>query len=309
MGKNRKILMWCIASIVLGTSIVGIIVKYLAIDEPVFINSYFQYNVYLHSNGYYDEECEDIDLDEHEPLVYNLNERLTINYISNKEDSRSVSDITFVNAPEVVAYIENGGYDWFEDFSYSGKENYGRYNLHTLDLVLQSSYETIPKVIDLSKAQIHFNNGDLMNVDLGEIILYCKNGEEINNILGDGRRYQKGDYENEEFSLYKSIIAKEIYIPNINNLYDEFIMTINDYDYNKVDGLAFSAGKDIVLKYGSINWERCIEVLDKYNIQPMLYCKDVDGNEYIEGIGNIYYDNLNYSFSSIYKYLKQRGKL
>ena len=310
MGNNKKILILCIAFILVGTSIMAGMVRYFTIDEPVFINNYFQYNVYLYSNKYYEDENEDVELSEEEPLMYNLNEELSIEYITNKDDSREVSYVVFTNAPEIMAHIDSWVYDWFDDMGNgTNVDQYGVYSKHTLNLNIQGSYEVIPETIDLSKVQICFNNGDSMDVDLGEIILYCRNGEEDREIINYGNSYQQGDYEIRELTLGKSIIVEEINIASAENLYDEFNLSINGYDYKKVDGLAFSAGKDLVLRYSSIDWEKNMNVLDKYNIDSMIHYRDAEGNKYTDVIGTIYYDNRDYSFCRIYEYLKQRGKL
>lgn len=129
MGNNKKILILCIAFILVGTSIMAGMVRYFTIDEPVFINNYFQYNVYLYSNKYYEDENEDVELSEEEPLMYNLNEELSIEYITNKDDSREVSYVVFTNAPEIMAHIDSWGYDWFDDMGNgTNVDQYGVYS-------------------------------------------------------------------------------------------------------------------------------------------------------------------------------------
>ncbi|GAA0085815.1 hypothetical protein UT300007_22540 [Clostridium sp. CTA-7] len=267
----------------------------LKLDKPVFLKNY-----------------KEVEIIENGDSLSTLGYDIELKYISNREDKRKVSSITFKEEPKLNFYASennSGGLMRFYNYSNDNIENHGRYGVHTVFLNLNSQnygYDLSNNIM-LSEATITFNDGLTMDVDLGKIILYKYNNEETP-LQNSGVEGSSDGNNRSMFWVTDYIRVSHVYsslFEDTKDLFDFNIDKLGSMDsmntiYNKNEHLYFTSQF-----YCTDDLER---KLYSYDIKPVIYFKDRSEKEYKKRIHNINY-NPNFNFYDIYKYLRSKGEI
>ena len=166
MKKNKKILEIGLIMIGITMALCTFLIYYSKLDKPVFFEHYYEYGIQMTK----DEGQENV----------SGQVQFSLQYITNTTDKRSVSYVMFKEAPGIM-FNTNTNWNVFTMFnntannnaSYNMGNNYGRYSIRTVDLNAQfSMIDEINEELPLSQAIIYFDNGDVVEVNIGKIFLY-----------------------------------------------------------------------------------------------------------------------------------------
>lgn len=267
----------------------------LKLDKPVFLKNYKEVEVI--ENG-----------DSLSTLGYDIE----LKYISNREDKRKVSSITFKEEPKLNFYASennSGGLMRFYNYSNDNIENHGRYGVHTVFLNLNSQnygYNLSNNIV-LSEATITFNDGLTMDVDLGKIILY-------NNDKNEGPLTSMADINDTSGVSKKGVFVSEyirvsnVYSPLFSDIGESFNFNINKVGNSESRDTIYNGNENLYFTYKFSNISDIPMKLYSYDIKPVIYFKDRSEKEYKKRIHNINY-NPNFNFYDIYRYLRSKGEI
>lgn len=306
MSNHNKILMISIIVIVL-TAIISIIsISKLRIDKQVFLKNYYE-----------------IAINEYEG-TYSLDEgSLILQYISNVDDNKYVTGITFKKLSDTyffaTEYNQSYGMRFYEEKNLNVNE-FGRYGLHTVYVTCpELKYDDNQKEIVLTNATIEFNDGSNMDIDLGKIVLYKGSNRPV---ALEGISYT-GSSDGTSSTTFR--IKEDVKIENIESSLFGDVSEIFDFnitytEFNGVDEIKYEKGQTIKensivtikSKYNGSN--DILKSYTLYNISPKIHFINEYNDEYIYRYNNMEsfnvrnYDSF-YNSYGIYKYLKARGEL
>jgi hypothetical protein len=299
MELNRKILKMGIIIISLSIIISLGLAMFMKLDKPVFFKNYIETMLEVSSNSYREDE-------------------FVLKYITNISDKRRITDIYFEEYPNLVLYAGNysSRRDIFPIFLWGSnfrEEVYGRYvirNLYvTMDIRSLGEFDEI----ELNNARITFDDGDVIDVNLGRIIFYNYYDEDNN-------------YKNEHLKSYSSTsssdgtssaimeVKEDITITNVKSSLlkdvDDLVeIKIGDIGYGDISEIQYK--NNDVLRINSV-FKHPKDILRKfnlYNIEPKIYYKDSNEDLFYRRVHGIKYTNYDISTWEIIKYLKARGEI
>ena len=164
--KNRKWLIPCLCVLGAAILITTIFLLVMRLDKPLFLKNHLNFNW---NRGHLDS-C--------------LEREFTIQYLSNAEDSRMVSEIEFpdIQNDRINFYATESANSFIVDSFFSGireaqpstAQKLGMYALHSVRITVQYTFaEGEDLNIVLQNALIRFNDGTKQMVNLGEIQIHC----------------------------------------------------------------------------------------------------------------------------------------
>lgn len=292
MEINNKILRAGIILIGFTLAICCFFVYYTKVDDPVFFKHYYEYAFPMNE----DEELGS----------YNSQVQLSLEYITNITDRRNIAYVIFDEAPDIVFNTSTDGYVYFDsnNTSYNMGDNYGRYSIRTANLTAMiNGIDQNQEDFQLSQANIYFNNGDMMEVDLGKILLY---GYEYGN--GYMRNFSSGS-SNDGSSFSNYAIENEITLLKLESQLLDTVdpilhIKIGEQEYSAISDIRYKKGDTLEISSSLSKPINEISLFTNYDIIPRLYYKDTAGNIYSEPIYNIIHTQYyNYNIFNIFKYL------
>ncbi|MDU2489351.1 MAG: hypothetical protein E7D27_02005 [Clostridium celatum] len=306
MNNHNKILRISIIVMLLTLIISIISISKLRIENQVFLKNYYEIAVSEYEGTYSLEEGS-----------------LILQYISNVDDNKYVTGITFKELPDTYFFATEHNQDYGMMF-YEGKNlnvnEYGRYRLNTVYITCpELKYDDNQKEIILTSATVEFNDKSNIDIDLGKIVLY--KGKNIPVAL-EGISYTASS---EGISSTTFRVKEDVKIESIeSSLFEEaseiFDFNITYTEFNSVGEIKYEKGQTIkensiltiTSKYnGSDN---ILKNYTLYNISPNIRFINEYNDEYTYRYNNMEsfnvrnYDSF-YNSYGIYKYLKARGEL
>lgn len=290
MEVNKKILKYGITLLIIVTFICCAMRWHLRLREPIFLKSYAQYII--------DTKNDSVEF----PLQY----------ITNRDKSIFMRQISFVNHPEINVSV-NMNSTKFPSFTYNGSSD------ETVDIYKkQTAYVTIYnvsnldlKTLDLSKAVAYFSDSSIVEIDLGQIEL-------IENDYTEGGLSTLSSSSSNQGESRVSYEAKhKIYLSSIVNPYAERFgdsLTLeligNQWTYQLPQTNEVNL-KDYVLKpEETLTVSSFLNVSDhnelKYaiiDIKPLFIYQDEQGNTFEERIYDINYSPYFNHWWEIFQYM------
>lgn len=305
MEKNKKILK-------IGLILIGIVLVinigfaiFIKLDNPVFLKSYNENIAYLVP----EEEA--------------FNEiGYQIYYITNVDDKRRVSDITFKEAPEIEVYAgENLGFHGLFNPIFGGDsyndEIYGRYVLRQVYIRLDlNNLDKDFNSIELNNAKINFDNGDILEQDLGRLIIYNEK-EKSNSLEFLGAGSSSDGTSHVDIDIKEDITLVEMESPLLKDIEDIIEIKVgknngHGIDYRKIEGIEYKKGDKLIIDSKLTMEKDNAKSFNYYNIVPLLYFKDKDGNLSRVQVFNLidhYNRNYDYNFKGFFNYLRAKGEI
>lgn len=295
MSNTKNILKGSIIIIAISFVISLLSIYKIKLDRPVFLKNYKEVEVTEDNN------------------IYSMGtSTIELKYISNREDKRVVQSIIFKEAPELNFDASEQPYDGsmiFYNNSNRTAIDYGRYSIHTIYLNLNSSNDKydLSKDIILEEATIFFNDGLTMDVDLGKIILYQKHN--IKTPLNWSGTSILSDVSSK--SLFD--VDEYIEILKVDSSLFEYSKDLFDFNIGKSDNMdsintIYNENEQLVFISQFHNINDIERKLYSYDIKPIIYFKDKNGQEFKERVYRNSY-NPNFNFIDIYKYLRSKGEI
>lgn len=297
METNKKILKY-------GLIIIGIVLVvnigfslFIRLKDPVFLKVY--------SESYtYDDRDERGNFEDIDYYLY---------YITNVSDSRRVSSINFDDVPEIIAYANEG-------IDYNDKV-YGRYSLRQVHVKLDlNKLDRDFESVELNNVNIGFDNGDILEEDLGQWVIF--NGRDEGDYLrrrggggsSSGRIHGRLEVK-EDIELIKIDYSTEAEIEEYMKMYIRRNNS-SEISFKDIEGMELKAGDELNIDSQLFIPKGDPKAYNIYRVSPRLSFKDKDGHisSYVMDFmgGSRYpwhYLNQDYSFMGILKYLSSRGEI
>ncbi len=295
MDINRKILKRGIIIISLTLIISVGLAMFMKLDKPVFLKNYTE-TVFFVSDDYYDER------------------NFTFQYITNVSDKRRVRDIHFEEIPNLVLYPRNNN-DFRNTFSmlsqnnYSKEEIYGRYVIRNIYITIDGKDLGEYDETELSKAKITFDDGEVMDVNLGRIKLYNYSkhrGEHLEFLNG---RSSSDGTSLTEIKVNEDITLIDVDSPSLEEVDDLVKINIGNIDYKELSDIKYKDGDVIKINSTFQDPKDIIRKFNLYYIEPKIRYKDSNGTIFYRPINEIRYVKRDFNIWEIIKYLRARGEI
>jgi len=300
MDKNHKVLKNGL-NLILLTLVISIgIAYYLKLDRPVFLKSYIERYLPSTEGEHY------------------LDAQFIIRYITNGDDGSTANYIEFEEYPGI--YVNASEYNQSGFRFFNNNENripghkVGRYSVRDIYLTIDArNVDNKNEDIRLTKAKVHFSNGDVEVVDIGEWILYEKGefhvSEHFEHMMGKG--FSDDTYQTQNIQEKVKVDIELIKMEsNILDQFQGFIeIKVGNKDYKDISGEKYTAGD--YLKIDSVFKTPTDPELSMYDfdLRPQLQYKDSEGKPFIYRFYNVDYRKYNFEFLEIIKFLRVRGEL
>lgn len=294
MEKNKKLLKTSLILIAITLVISMGTSFYLKLDKPVFLLKYMDRDLPIYDTGYYG------DVEFH------------LRYITNANDTKMVNHIEFPEAPNLMGYsTETGGafLSFFPGPNQIPGQRVGTYSVRTIYVKIDAHNIPVSEdEIHLSKARVHFTNEEIIDVELGEIVLYGyrRSDEYLNHYSG------RSSSDGTSSTLMKAIgdiTVHRVESPFLSKFKHLIELKINDTDYDNISKMVFKSGDELKVFSKFHEPTDIIEKLSEFNIHPKIYFEDNEGNTHAHRIYDINYRQHSFEFMDIIKYLRARGEL
>lgn len=285
-GKRIKI-----GIILIGTTLILCLSAnhYLSLEKPVFFQHYYEVPIPI--------TTEQIPKD-----------AFLLQYITNSNDSRQVTGITFQEAPELYLFVNE--YPHSSEFTfYSSNDNemgrrVGRYSIRSFYVTTSShAMDQLKDGLTLSNAVISFHNGDQLETKIGKIIYY-KQSNPASQIQHHGRSYGPDGITDSEYSLKKDMTISEIYSPLYEEMKDNITIQFDGEEINLEK--RYKLGTKVIIKTSPKFSGNVSEKFKLWDIRPLISYRDKKGKSFKERLSQInsYYQNQN--TMDVLKYLIDR---
>lgn len=301
MSKSNKILKISLSLIIVSAVVAIISISKLRLDKPVFLMNYCE--IGTDENGDRDS----------------LNQgRLTLKYISNVEDKRRVTKITFKEAPDMNFFaFENNGWDNMMPLQSvdSITEKHGRYGIHRVDVTCPDfKYKDFTEEFMLTSATVEFDDGLKMDVDLGKIILYKEKDRPV------ALEHTSGQTDISGISGFSCTVNENVKIEKVESPLLEETSQIFDFnirltEFGESVEKDYEQGtpikKDSIIIFTSV-YKPSDDILEQYNvydIKPRVWFTNDYKDRYSMRYCNMTNNHRQYTYYGLYKYLKARGEI
>lgn len=295
MEKNKKLLKTSIILIAIALVISMGTSFYLKLDKPVFLEAYRDIDLPIYDTGYYG------DVEFH------------LRYITNANDTRMVNHIELPEVANFRGYANETGGFMFNFFNNVNGQDIGQqvgpYSIRTV--YVQLSAHDVPvtdEEFHLTKARVYFNNGEEMDIDLGELVFYGYRHS------GGHLDFRSGSGSSDGTSSTHMKALKDITLINVESpLLSKFKylvdLKINSTDIENISGMELKLGDDLNIFSKFSTPEDILLRFNDYDIHPKLNYKDSEGNTYTHRFRNVDYRSHSFELKEMIKYLRARGEL
>ena len=292
---QNKLLISSITLIILSLIISVIVINKLTLDKPVFLKVYKDVDINKGESGYVLNEWD-----------------MSFKYISNIKDERKIVSIGFKEVPDLkfdVIQSYNNSFGFINNIENGNGEIYGRYQVNTFYIQLSPMVDIsqIEKETILKEATILFNDNLTMDVDLGKIVLYKIDNS--NYVLeGQSSSSSTDGSSRTIYSLKKDIEIVDIYSALFDETRDLFDFSLSKHDDINSSDKIYAEKDYLYLNSMFYEIEDIERKLYSYDIKPIIYFKDKEGNELKQRVYNINREPI-FTYKDIYLYLKSKGEI
>lgn len=295
MGKNNKLLNKCIITIIITLVLSMGTLFYFKLDQSVFLKAYRDISLPLYDSVSYG------DMEFH------------LRYLTNVNDTKMVNHIEFPEIPALRVYATETGGSFFDPFKNPRRQipgqQIGIYSIRTV--CVQMSAHDIPVSDDemtITKAVVHFNNGESMDVDIGKLVLY---GDRHSN---DHFKFKSGNSDSNHYSstlmeVTEDVLTIKLENPLLEDVEEYVDILIDGVDYEKVITRAYKANDYMTIETIFRTPQDILLRFNDYDIHPRLHYRDSDGNSHIFRFHNLDYRKHSFEFKEVVEYLRARGEL
>ena len=293
MDMNHRIFKTVLVLMGVVGIVSGSLVVYFRLDEPVFFDHYYDQRVYAGTEQY-------------QQIFFDLS------YITNVDDNRVVSGITFPEHPEVVIRASEYGYgtvfNWESEKRRIPGRAYGRYSVRnvTCEMIELPQSEEMNEIV-VTRARVLFDDASEMMVDIGEIHLYgfVLKKTPLKHIASSGSSDGTGETN---YKLLENLTLTAVDSALMPKVKDSVKWQINNSNPEDLVGMTFEEGDflDVTTKISFTKGD-LISQYTLFDINPELTFVDEAGTKYVERLYNIDSIYHSYSFMTLYRYIKMRG--
>lgn len=301
MSKRNKILKISLSLIIVSLVVAMVSISKLRMDKPVFLMNYCE----VGTNG-------------NEEISTLSQGRLILKYISNVEDKRRVTNITFKEAPNINFFaFENNQWEsmMFNQMNESNIDKYGRYGIHRVDITCPNlKYEDFTEELMLTSATVEFDDGLKMDVDLGKIILYKEKRSPVA-LEHISTRASNDGTSSITLKVTEDTRIEKVESPLLEEASRRFDFHITSSELGEATEREYENGRTIK-KDSTITCsssyktdDNILEAYNVYDIKPRIWFRNDYEDRYSMRYHNMTNNNKQYTYYGLYKYLKDRGEI
>ena len=238
---------------------------------------------------------------------------LELQYLTNSMDTREVTGISFIEAPdynfiatENTQYYNNN-FTFFHDNTTSQRgEAIGRYSLRTVYLYMNNYFIGEWKgEVELKYALINFSDGSTSKVDLGRILLYSDPSQVPALDMTSSGSLGQGVTKTTLF-VRETLSKLKVESPIVTEADPVMELTINSFAYDELETLELKRGDTISIE-NIIRSDSGEGSYDVYDVRPKLTYTREDGTKGFTRIYDMTYRKYLYGYMDVLKYLMGRG--
>ncbi|MDF2543715.1 MAG: hypothetical protein K0S47_3433 [Herbinix sp.] len=290
METNRKILTIGLSISGISMLVAIILIYFTQMKQPIFFEHY--YDLWILKEDTYPED-----------------NFFVLKYITNSDDGRKVTGITFPEYPQgsFTTYdtIVPNNFFLFNQ-TQNTVENCGRYSIHTLYIRYDGIELDMEDEILLTKAKLQFDNGETFEDNIGKIILYQEDKSPGYLPVKGGEGSSNGDMTYQYFVNVDMVMSgiEDIHLREMREYLD---FRIEGVDYTMISGLDYQKGDYIDTMSKFITYKKPSAKFILYNMKPKLYFINQWGNDCsvrMEPLNNL--TQFDYDTISIFRYFMER---
>jgi hypothetical protein len=238
---------------------------------------------------------------------------LELQYLANNYDSKEVTMISFLEAPDYSftatenAQYYNNSFTFFHGNTDSQRgEAIGRYSLRTVYLYMNNYFiGEWNGEVELNHALINFSDGSTTQVDLGRILIYSDAlGVPALDMTSSGSSSQ-GVAKTTLF-VREKLSNLKVESPIVAEADPVMELTINSYAYDELEALELKRGDTISIE-NIIKNDTGEGDFDVYDVRPKLTYTREDGTQGFTRIYDMTHRKYLYGYMDVLKYLMERG--
>lgn len=236
---------------------------------------------------------------------------LELKYLTNRNDTREVNGISFLEAPDYY-FMATENMQFSNSFIYSSDnltqqrgEALGRYSLRTVYLYMNNYFiEDWKGEVELNNALISFNDGSTCKVNLGRILIYSDTSEVPALDMTSSGSSNQGIAKTTLFVRQKLRNLK-VESPIIEEADPAMELTINSLSYDALEALEPKRGDTLSIEniIKSVPGEGAY---DFYDVRPKLTYTKEDGTQGFTRIYDMTYRKYFSGYIDVLKYLMGR---
>jgi hypothetical protein len=238
---------------------------------------------------------------------------LELQYLTNIYDSKEVTMISFLDAPDYNfiatenAQYYNNSFTFFHGSTTSQRgEAIGRYSLRTVYLYMNNYFiDEWEGEVELNHALISFSDGSTTQVDLGRILIYSDtSGVPALDMTSSGSLGQ-GVAKTTLF-VREKLSNLKVESPIVAEADPVMELTINSYAYDELEALELKRGDTISIEniIKNVPGEGGYDV---YDVRPKLTYTREDGTQGFTRIYDMTQRKYLYGYMDVLRYLMGRG--
>lgn len=237
---------------------------------------------------------------------------LELQYLTNLNDTKEVTGISFLEAPE-YSFIatENEQFNSSFTFFQSGNstirgESIGRYSLRKVYLYMDNYYiGDWNGEVELKNARITFSDGSTSVVNLGRILLYSDKQEVPAMDMMSSSSSNEGTTKT-TLSVHQELSELKLESPMLQEADSALEITINSIAYDELKLLKVKRGDHLIIECNIKDLPEGMGI-DVYDFRPKLSYTKEDGTQGYTRLYNITKRRYFYSYFDALKYLIRRG--
>ncbi len=300
MKKQEQLLRRCIHVIVV-TFVLGIGFAYATrLKEPVFLTLCVEVSTVPEPESGYDQPV------------------LELQYLTNMDDQKNVTGISFPEAPDISFRATEYGQNYGMMVTFGTVANQklgetiGRYSLRKVYVYMDNYFLKDWKgQIELNTARLQFNDGSTVQADLGRIILYSEEAQNWGFATAVSSSSNQGE-ASADYRAIRNLTNVTLQSPLLSDAGRRMELSINGQLYEDVSSLKCRKGEKLLIRS---RYRKETETgmegaeYDFYDVRPVLSYTGEDGSQGALRIYDLEYRRYFYSYLDVLKYLRSRGEI
>ncbi|GAA0361566.1 hypothetical protein GCM10008932_12700 [Alkalibacterium iburiense] len=292
MKRNNKLFLGVTVTVCLFIVSSYLLLSHLRLDKPVFMKHYYEAPVNRESNS-------------------SLANPLPFSYITNRNDSRVVVGLEFLDYPDIEIYASEHqeGMDgqYIENQMNTLGYGVGPYSIRHVNWEIGYLPEDMSiNEIELSDVRVLFDDSNELITNIGEIHLR----EQPNAMDALNHQYVSSSSDGQSLSRFlvtEDITLSSIESPLLSRFKDRLEIKINEEPISDAVGKEFKQGEYLTVSSEIAPTGEELSDDRLFSIQPLMSFKHENGTYSEYPILNLNDTRLEYSVSNIYKFVNERG--
>ncbi len=239
---------------------------------------------------------------------------LELQYLTNSDDTREVTGLQFLEAhdysfiaTENAMFYNNSVTFYSSNTPMQRGELYGRYSLRKVYLYMNNYYlEDWKGEVELNNAQVNFNDGSSLLVNLGKILIYSDIATDPTLLMMNSSSSNQG-YGETILRAQQNLNDFKVESLLIDEASHKMELTLNGLLYDDIEMLQLKKGDSLTVTSCEKSYPDKKDTYDFYDVRPRLTFTREDGSRGSVRIYDMNQRKYFYGYMDVLKYLMGRG--